>query len=333
VVTIAFAFTSPNQHTAITFASSLFHEVLHVVPLQDLAMNLFLLVKPFSCLGAALVFLDGFIQSGCYSIGFLLASYVCFILAGWSFGSAMNLSHMASTFEFIWSNILDFGISNLFRVDRWAAFRKAFVRTVWNNPMVPFVFSFATLVLLSNESFMEAVWAIEFHKREGSSPLHSHAFAWMVWIGAIGMRRNQTAFNKTFVVPFALLSLFNGTKLGVGLALAYFVISIIVSRYEMSERERAAAEFQEMLRAQVHSAATTTATTHQDPFMLNGRQAFVSEECQICMEPLSQASVALLSCGHVLHKPCLETWFQINRRCPICRHPQDRALAGLVEIF
>lgn len=46
------------------------------------------------------------------------------------------------------------------------------------------------------------------------------------------------------------------------------------------------------------------------------------EVCAICqdtMEPGSQAR-SLNACDHRFHVACIDTWFQRNVRCPVCRH-------------
>eukprot|EP00916_Digyalum_oweni_P003758 GHVL01006698.1.p1 GENE.GHVL01006698.1~~GHVL01006698.1.p1 ORF type:complete len:314 (+),score=19.34 GHVL01006698.1:18-959(+) len=44
------------------------------------------------------------------------------------------------------------------------------------------------------------------------------------------------------------------------------------------------------------------------------------EMCAICTESyVDEDKVIHLSCGHVFHENCLQTWFRINQICPICR--------------
>lgn len=40
-------------------------------------------------------------------------------------------------------------------------------------------------------------------------------------------------------------------------------------------------------------------------------------ECSICLEPTS--IIYLLDCNHQFHTECLNTWFQSQTTCPICR--------------
>lgn len=44
--------------------------------------------------------------------------------------------------------------------------------------------------------------------------------------------------------------------------------------------------------------------------------------CPICQDSLTneQEGRKLNACGHWFHKNCIDTWFQSNVRCPVCRH-------------
>lgn len=47
-----------------------------------------------------------------------------------------------------------------------------------------------------------------------------------------------------------------------------------------------------------------------------------SDECVICMEPVTTSAEARLACGHGhFHKSCLVVWFARTPACPICRRP------------
>ena len=41
-------------------------------------------------------------------------------------------------------------------------------------------------------------------------------------------------------------------------------------------------------------------------------------ECPICIETVN-TSVRLNKCGHSFCKSCIETWFEENKKCPICK--------------
>lgn len=41
--------------------------------------------------------------------------------------------------------------------------------------------------------------------------------------------------------------------------------------------------------------------------------------CAICQEEVSCAT-RIRACGHLFHGSCIDQWFQMNPRCPVCRH-------------
>ena len=41
--------------------------------------------------------------------------------------------------------------------------------------------------------------------------------------------------------------------------------------------------------------------------------------CTICQESVVNAT-RLSVCGHCFHSQCIEEWFTMNARCPVCRH-------------
>lgn len=43
-------------------------------------------------------------------------------------------------------------------------------------------------------------------------------------------------------------------------------------------------------------------------------------ECSICLERFEvNTNVCILECGHIYHKNCISSWFNINHSCPTCR--------------
>jgi hypothetical protein len=45
-------------------------------------------------------------------------------------------------------------------------------------------------------------------------------------------------------------------------------------------------------------------------------------ECIICLDEMRPGTnVSLISCGHVYHTWCLNSWFLRKKLCPICRGP------------
>jgi hypothetical protein len=41
--------------------------------------------------------------------------------------------------------------------------------------------------------------------------------------------------------------------------------------------------------------------------------------CSICQDTMTCA-MQIRACGHMFHATCLEEWFTMNSRCPMCRH-------------
>lgn len=42
--------------------------------------------------------------------------------------------------------------------------------------------------------------------------------------------------------------------------------------------------------------------------------------CAICQDSISSDGCRIRTCGHVYHRSCLTNWFEMNVRCPVCRH-------------
>lgn len=42
-------------------------------------------------------------------------------------------------------------------------------------------------------------------------------------------------------------------------------------------------------------------------------------QCAICQENLTCAT-RIRHCGHTFHGVCIQQWFEMNPRCPVCRH-------------
>lgn len=45
-----------------------------------------------------------------------------------------------------------------------------------------------------------------------------------------------------------------------------------------------------------------------------------TSNCAICQEPISSGGCRIRQCGHVYHRTCIENWFSMSVRCPVCRH-------------
>jgi len=43
------------------------------------------------------------------------------------------------------------------------------------------------------------------------------------------------------------------------------------------------------------------------------------DECVICLEEITKVTSRTLSCGHIFHSDCIDSWNNIQINCPICR--------------
>ena len=43
-------------------------------------------------------------------------------------------------------------------------------------------------------------------------------------------------------------------------------------------------------------------------------------QCSICQEDITGVHTVLRHCNHRFHHACIGQWFEVNPRCPVCRH-------------
>jgi hypothetical protein len=43
-------------------------------------------------------------------------------------------------------------------------------------------------------------------------------------------------------------------------------------------------------------------------------------QCAICQENITSDATRIRHCQHTFHRSCLNTWFSMSVRCPVCRH-------------
>lgn len=43
-------------------------------------------------------------------------------------------------------------------------------------------------------------------------------------------------------------------------------------------------------------------------------------QCSICQEDITGMHVQIRHCNHRFHNLCIGQWFEVNPRCPVCRH-------------
>ena len=45
----------------------------------------------------------------------------------------------------------------------------------------------------------------------------------------------------------------------------------------------------------------------------------IGYECLICLDEFKQGQqIIMIKCGHLYHKPCLDSWFLKKKTCPLC---------------
>ena len=44
-----------------------------------------------------------------------------------------------------------------------------------------------------------------------------------------------------------------------------------------------------------------------------------TSNCAICQDAISSHGCRIRQCGHVYHRSCIENWFSMSVRCPVCR--------------
>ena len=45
-----------------------------------------------------------------------------------------------------------------------------------------------------------------------------------------------------------------------------------------------------------------------------------SGNCAICQDAISSGACRIRQCGHIFHRSCVQNWFSMSVRCPVCRH-------------
>ena len=61
------------------------------------------------------------------------------------------------------------------------------------------------------------------------------------------------------------------------------------------------------------------------------RSNLVDTQCSICQETTT-SGLAIRHCGHCFHSTCIQQWFTLNPRCPVCRYDiRDFQPNALVE--
>lgn len=114
----------------------------------------------------------------------------------------------------------------------------------------------------------------------------------------------------------------------------------LVSRFFLNELcylEIANRVFQNHIRNQTVGAAATLLslnipTNFMDPVVVRPTaqqitaatepvpQILPDTSCPICQDALTSAAVRITHCNHTYHQSCLDSWFTMSVRCPVCRY-------------
>lgn len=114
---------------------------------------------------------------------------------------------------------------------------------------------------------------------------------------------------------------------------------IIASNYLLNERcyiEVANRVFQHSIRREREVASTLMTmniplnfmdpiTVHPTAAQITAATEAVAEPpaeatCPICQDALTANAVRITHCNHTYHRNCLDSWFTMSVRCPVCRH-------------
>lgn len=49
-------------------------------------------------------------------------------------------------------------------------------------------------------------------------------------------------------------------------------------------------------------------------------QPLANTICPICQDALTNNATRITHCNHTYHQTCLDSWFTMSVRCPVCRH-------------
>jgi hypothetical protein len=114
----------------------------------------------------------------------------------------------------------------------------------------------------------------------------------------------------------------------------------LVSRFFLNELcylEVANRVFQNHIRNQTVNAAATLLsvnipTNFMDPVAVHPTteqiaaateavpQPLADTTCPICQDALTSTAVRIRHCNHTYHQNCLDSWFTMSVRCPVCRY-------------
>jgi len=50
------------------------------------------------------------------------------------------------------------------------------------------------------------------------------------------------------------------------------------------------------------------------------RENVTDTQCAICQEEVTTGATRVRHCGHCFHSSCIQSWFQLSVRCPVCRY-------------
>ena len=170
----------------------------------------------------------------------------------------------------------------------------------------------------------------------------SLTFAWVFYVFNVCVARTQlyeVIRLKVLVVPLLVLAgtlslvpdwVWTATAL-VGL---WTTIAITLDVLERRARMQAAHSLHSFRQTRTPPPTLSPSTPWMPP-EAHPVVVYASTECVICSEAHTPAAPPfVLLCGHQMHAFCLQKWFHVSRRCPLCRHPCDpEASSALRAIF
>lgn len=96
------------------------------------------------------------------------------------------------------------------------------------------------------------------------------------------------------------------------------ILDLVRMMYVTAIREEAGPRFVVTIPVPDFEDVPVVATEAQINASMTAVHDLVETSCSICQDTLTTGSRLL--CSHLFHTSCIRNWFQMNSRCPVCRH-------------